>query len=76
MDTLKKYDFYYSLECENSFRRDVIDKNKVYVITKFKGIKYTEMIESGKKPMTSWAKDLEKIGTGYISDITYETTKK
>ncbi len=64
-----RYDFYYSKKQE----QDLIkyqEKKVPYVESFFKGRLYTEMIDTGRTPMSKYD-DMVKLGTGINEDITF-----
>jgi hypothetical protein len=64
MNTEKKiYDFYYSAEQERVLIRIARSQMKPYYHCRFNGLTYTEMITSGKPPLSNYD-DLRLIGTG------------
>lgn len=80
----KLYDFYYSNRHNNWKHRnaqfsstqhlsasDVPVLNLVY--TFFKDKQYTEMIETGRTPVTAHFGDLVLLGTGTYEDVTTKT---
>lgn len=67
--TEQEYDFYFSAKHKEVQVRIKDRRGRKYITTFFKGKEYTEMIEKGKTPITNWAGDLVKLGTGTVKDI-------
>ena len=63
------YDYYYSKKCEDDMKASRAIMNKKYFNTFINGIKYTEMIEQGKEPMTAHYPDIKKIYTGKHENV-------
>jgi len=58
------YDYYYSEQHESHMKATYVMMGEKYFDTLINGMKYTEMIEQGKEPMTAHFPDIKKIYTG------------
>lgn len=58
------YDYYYSAAHEAHMKAMYEVTGERYSDTYIKGMKYTEMITAGEKPVTSHFGDIKKIHTG------------
>jgi hypothetical protein len=75
----KRYDFYYSAKMaereQQCLLTDEYGRLKPAVIRQFNGAIYTEAITAGRKPVSQWD-DLVFVGTGTISECTFDTASK